>query len=465
MDSLPIFIDIRDRACLIVGGGPVAARKAMLIQRAGGHITVIAPHLSREMQAFIDSGSARHQARQFKDEDLKDQMMVIAATDDVAVNRNVARLAKARNMPINVANDPRVGTFILPCVIDRSPVQIAISTGGAAPVLARELRTRIETCIPVAYGRLADLARTFRQKVKHRLPDAMQRRRFWEQTLQGPIAEAAFAGREAEAREMLEASLDSAMDDAITGEVYLVGAGPGDPDLLTFRALRLMQQADVVVYDRLVSAPILELVRHGARRVYAGKYPRGPSVAQENTNALLVRLAKAGERVLRLKGGDPFVFGRGGEEIASLIDEGVAFQVVPGITAANGCAAYAGIPLTHRDYAQACIFVTGHQRDGTNDLNWSMLAHEQQTLVFYMGLLGVDLICHRLIAHGLPASTPAALIAQGTTPQQRVLIGDLATLPRLVADSNVHAPTLIIVGQVVRLHEKLRWFKLPKASS
>ncbi|MDQ3730815.1 MAG: siroheme synthase CysG, partial [Pseudomonadota bacterium] len=280
--------------------------------------------------------------------------------------------------------------------------------------------------------------------------------------LQGPVAEAVFAGRETAAREMLKASLDSVMDDAITGEVYLVGAGPGDPDLLTFRALRLMQQADVVVYDRLVSAPILELVRRGAQRIYAGKYPRGPSVAQEDINALLVRLAKAGQRVLRLKGGDPFVFGRGGEEIATLVDEGVSFQVVPGITAANGCAAYAGIPLTHRDYAQACIFVTGHRREGTNDLNWPMLAHEQQTLVFYMGLLGVDVICDRLIAHGLPASTPAAMIAQGTTPHQRVLIGDLATLPRLVADSNVRAPTLIIVGQVVRLHEKLRWFKLPK---
>ncbi len=462
MDFLPIFLDIRNRACLIVGGGSVAARKAMLIRRAGGNIMVIAPHPSREMQVLINSGSARHQARPFEDEDLKDQVLVIAATDDAAVNRSVARLAKARNMPVNVADDPSAGTFVLSSVVDRSPVQIAISTGGASPVLTRELRARIETCIPAAYGRLAGLVKTFRQEIKHRLPNTTQRRRFWEQTLQGPVAEAVFAGREAAAREMLEASLDSVMDDAITGEVYLVGAGPGDPDLLTFRALRLMQQADVVVYDRLVSAPILELVRRGAQRIYAGKYPRGPSVAQEDINALLVRLAKAGQRVLRLKGGDPFVFGRGGEEIATLVDEGVSFQVVPGITAANGCAAYAGIPLTHRDYAQACIFVTGHRREGTNDLNWPMLAHEQQTLVFYMGLLGVDVICDRLIAHGLPASTPAAMIAQGTTPHQHVLIGDLATLPRLVADSNVRAPTLIIVGQVVRLHEKLRWFKLPK---
>jgi uroporphyrin-III C-methyltransferase / precorrin-2 dehydrogenase / sirohydrochlorin ferrochelatase len=460
MDFLPIFIDIKDRDCLIVGGGAVAARKATLILRAGGRITVVAPCLSAELQALVDQTRVRHQARPFMEGDLKAQTLVIAATDDVAVNRRVAELAKARELPVNVADDASLGTFVLPAVIERGPVQIAISTGGASPVLTRELRARLENYIPAAYGKLAELVRGFRSEVKRRLPDAVQRRRFWEQTLQGPTAEAVFAGREAAARKILTQALDAAARaQAPTGEVYLVGAGPGDPDLLTFRALRLMSQADVVVYDRLVSAPILELIRRDAQRIYAGKYPRGPQVAQEEINALLVRLAKEGQRVLRLKGGDPFIFGRGGEEIATLIDEGIPFQVVPGITAANGCAAYAGIPLTHRDYAQACIFVTGHLRDGTIDLNWPMLAHEQQTLVFYMGLLGVEVICEKLIAHGLPTTTPAALVAQGTTPHQRVLIGDLKTLPALVARNDVHAPTLIIVGEVVRLHEKLRWFK------
>jgi uroporphyrin-III C-methyltransferase / precorrin-2 dehydrogenase / sirohydrochlorin ferrochelatase len=460
MDYLPIFIDIKDRACLVVGGGAVAARKARLLQRAGGRVTVVAPQLSAEMQAYIDCGFAYHRARRFIESDLKDQALIIAATDDEAVNRHVAELAKARGLPINVADNPSMGNLILPSIVNRSPVQIAISTGGSSSVLARRLRASLESYVPAAYGRLAELAKDFRPEVRRRIPDSVQRRRFWEQTLQGPVAEAALTGRIHAAREMLKAAIDNAPDHAaLTGEVYLVGAGPGDPDLLTFRALRLMQQADVVVYDRLVSAPILDLVRRSAERVYAGKYPRGPAVAQEEINALLIRLAKAGKRVLRLKGGDPFVFGRGGEEIATLIDEKIPFQVVPGITAANGCAAYAGIPLTHRNYAHACVFVTGHLRNNVADLNWEMLAQPRQTLVFYMSLQGIQTICARLIQQGLPATTPAAMIAHGTTPAQRVLIGNLATLPGLVARSHVKAPTLTIVGEVVRLHEKLHWFE------
>ncbi|HEX2243980.1 MAG TPA: NAD(P)-dependent oxidoreductase, partial [Gammaproteobacteria bacterium] len=296
MDYLPIFIDIKDRACLVVGGGAVAARKARLLQRAGGRVTVVAPQLSAEMQAYIDSGFAHHRARRFIESDLKNQALIIAATDDEAVNRRVAKLAKVHGLPVNVADNPSVGNFILPSIVDRSPVQIAISTGGSSPVLARRLRASLENYVPAAYGRLAELAKEFRPEVLLRIPDSVQRRRFWEQTLQGPVAEAAFTGRIHAAREMLKAAIDNAPDHAaLTGEVYLVGAGPGDPDLLTFRALRLMQQADVVVYDRLVSAPILDLVRRSAERVYAGKYPRGPAVAQEEINALLIRLAKAGK--------------------------------------------------------------------------------------------------------------------------------------------------------------------------
>jgi uroporphyrin-III C-methyltransferase/precorrin-2 dehydrogenase/sirohydrochlorin ferrochelatase len=460
MDYFPIFLDIKGRMCLVVGGGVVAARKAAWLARAGGKITVVAPHLGRKMRAYVDEGLVQYEARAFMESDLNDRALIIAATDDAAVNRRISELAKARNLLVNVADNPRLGNFILSAVIDRSPMQIAVSTGGASPVLARQLRAHLENYIPAAYGRLAELVEEFRSEIKCRILDGAQRRRFWEQALQGPVAEAVFAGRIDAARDMLRAALsDAASELRRYGEVYLVGAGPGDPDLLTFRALRLMQQADVVVYDRLVSAPILDLIRRDAERIYAGKYPRGPAVAQEDINALLIRLAKEGKRVLRLKGGDPFIFGRGGEEIATLIDEGIPFQVVPGITAASGCAAYAGIPLTHRDYAQACIFVTGHLKNGTVDLNWEMLAQPQQTLVFYMGLLSVEIICERLIEHSLPSTTPAAMIAQGTTPVQRVLIGDLQTLPGLVVSSEVKAPTIIIVGQVVRLHERLRWFR------
>jgi uroporphyrin-III C-methyltransferase/precorrin-2 dehydrogenase/sirohydrochlorin ferrochelatase len=460
MKFLPIFYQIRDKFCVVVGAGPIAARKVDLLRKAGARVRVIAPELGDEMSRFNADGLIDWQPRLYRDGDLDGAVLVIAATSDRDVNDRISRDADAQRIPCNVVDNPDQCSFIMPSIINRDPVQIAVSTGGASPVLARLIRTNLESCTPSAYGKLARLVDSYRDAVKTTFTRVEERRKFWESILEGPVAEHVFAGRNDDARQLLEELIAGAKaDPEYSGEVFLVGAGPGDPDLLTFRALRLMQKADVIVYDRLVSEPIMDLVRRDAERIYAGKERSNHAIPQENINQLLVRLAKEGKRVLRLKGGDNFIFGRGGEEISELIDEGVPFQVVPGITAASGCTTYAGIPLTHRDYAQACIFVTGHLKDGSSDLNWDMLSHANQTVVFYMGLNNVRAICEQLKAHGRTATTPAALIEKGTTPEQRVFIGDLDTLPDLVSENNVKAPTLIVVGEVVELHEKLHWYK------
>lgn len=462
MEFLPIFLDIRDQRCLVVGGGDVAARKTAFLLRAGARVTVLAPELSAAFDAAFSAefAAARivHRAASFRDEDLADCSVVIVATDDDVLSRAVAAAAGARRIPVNVVDQPALCSFILPSIIERAPLVVAVSSGGASPVVARLLRAHLESVIPAGYGRLAALAGAFRDRVKARIKPA-ERRRFWERVLQGPIAELVFTGRDREARKALEDALDDTRLALSGGEVSLVGAGPGDPDLLTFRALRLMQQADVVVYDRLVSQPVLDLVRLEAERIYAGKERAKHALPQDDINHLLVRLAREGKRVVRLKGGDPFIFGRGGEEIDTLAAEGIPFQVVPGITAASGCASYAGIPLTHRDYAQSVVFVTGHLQDGSMNLNWPALVQPRQTIVFYMGLVGVDVLCRELAAHGLPAATPAALIQRGTTPQQRVLTGTVHTLPEIVRRSDVKPPTLIIIGEVVQLRDRLKWFE------
>ncbi len=390
-------------------------------------------------------------------------MLAIAATDDEPLNATVSQHANALGVPVNVVDSPQLCSVIFPAIVDRSPLVVAVSSGGDAPVLARLIRARIETWIPAAYGQLAGLAKQFRAQVKARFANVQQRRVFWEEVFQGPIAEQALAGRTAEAERLLAEKLAGAAPKAL-GEVYLVGAGPGDPDLLTFRALRLMQQADVVLYDRLVAPAIIDLCRRDADRIYVGKQRADHAVPQKQINQQLVTLAKQGKRVLRLKGGDPFIFGRGGEEIEELAAHGVPFQVVPGITAASGCAAYAGIPLTHRDHAQSVRFVTGHLKDGSCDLPWSELAAPAQTLVFYMGLVGLPVICQQLIAHGRSAETPAALVQQGTTSNQRVFTATLGTLAERIAQEDVQAPTLLIVGEVVQLREKLAWFEGAQAA-
>lgn len=459
MDYLPIFIKLRGRTSIVVGGGEIALRKVSLLLKAEADVTVVSPELCPELAALQAQGRIVHLAQRFEPERLDGAQLVIAATDDEAVNRQVSAAAQAHNIPVNVVDAPELCTFVVPSVVDRSPIVIAVSSGGNAPVLARMVRARLETLIPASYGRLAQLAGEFRDKVKERFKTSQQRRIFWENVFQGPVAERVFAGQESAARQQLDALLEGAADVTHRGEVYLVGGGPGDPDLLTFRALRLMQQCDVVLYDNLVSAPVMELVRKDAERIYVGKQRDRHTLPQEDINQLLVRLAKEGKRVLRLKGGDPFIFGRGGEEIETLMESGIPFQVVPGITAASGVASYAGIPLTHRDHAQSCIFATGHLRDGTVDLDWPVLARRGQTVVIYMGLVGLPEICRQLVVHGLPATTPAAVVQQGTLPQQKVVVSDLEHLAHEVEAAGLHAPCLTIIGSVVSLRDKLNWFE------
>jgi uroporphyrin-III C-methyltransferase/precorrin-2 dehydrogenase/sirohydrochlorin ferrochelatase len=459
MDYLPIFIKLRGRSSVVIGGGEIALRKVNLLLKAGAQVTVVAPELCAELAGLQSQGAITYRAERFESGQLDGAQLVVAATDDESVNRAVSEAAQARNIPVNVVDAPELCTFVVPSVVDRSPIVIAVSSGGNAPVLARMVRARLETLIPTSYGRLAQLAGEFRDRVKARFKSSQQRRIFWENVFQGPIAERVFSGQEAAARQQLEAMLQGSADVAQRGEVYLVGGGPGDPDLLTFRALRLMQQCDVVLYDKLVSEQVMDLVRRDAERIYVGKQRDAHTLPQDDINRLLVRLAQEGKRVLRLKGGDPFIFGRGGEEIETLMEHGIPFQVVPGITAASGVASYAGIPLTHRDHAQSCIFATGHLRDGTVDLDWPALVRPGQTVVIYMGLVGLPEICRQLVAHGLPADTPAAVVQQGTLPQQRVVVSDVAHLAGDVEAARLRAPCLTIIGSVVRLRDKLNWFE------
>nr|WP_246506351.1 siroheme synthase CysG [Kistimonas asteriae] len=459
---MPLYLDVRDTLCLVVGGDSVALRKIRLLLSAGARIRLVAPDILEELSGMLDHQRHEIIQRPFQGDDLDGVRLVIAATDSDTVNGAVADAAKARGLTVNVVDGAEQGNAIMPAIIDRSPLIVSVSSAGKAPVLARLLRTRLESLLPDGYGRLADLAGSFRAQVKARFSSLNDRRYFWEKVFGGPAAEQALAGNMEQARRMIGQALEAleAQEEQLVGEVYLVGGGPGDPDLLTFRALRLMQQADVVLHDRLVSEDVLALCRRDADYIYVGKRRDQHTLPQEDINTLLVKLAKEGKRVLRLKGGDPFIFGRGGEEIDTLADEGIPFQVVPGITAASGCASYAGIPLTHRDYAQSVRFVTGHLKDGGYDLNWSEMVRNDQTLVFYMGLMGLPRICQELIDHGRNPETPVALIQQGTTREQRVYTGSLTSIVSDIAEIKIKPPTLIIVGEVVQLHERLKWFGL-----
>lgn len=459
MDFLPLFTRLEGRICLLVGGGEVALRKARLLHKAGAVLRVVAPDILPQLQALAnDGGAGECLLGSYSTAALEDVFLCIAATDDRELNLRVSRDCDQRNIPVNVVDCPELCSVILPAIIDRSPIVVAVSSGGKSPVLARMIRSKMESSIPAAYGRLADLVGQFRDAVKQRFGDIEQRRAFWEQTLDGPIAEMVYAGKTDAASQRLRELIDQATT-SNGGEVYLIGAGPGDPDLMTFKALRLLQKADVVLYDRLVAPEIVELCRKDAERVFVGKARAKHAVPQQDINKLLVQYATQGRKVARLKGGDPFIFGRGGEEIQELAEHHIPFQVVPGVTAAAGCASYAGIPLTHRDHAQSVRFVTGHLKDNSINLPWAELVHTQQTVVFYMGLVGLPVICEQLMAHGRAPDTPIAIIQQGTTANQKVVTATLATMVSTLKQHPVQAPTLIIVGEVVSLRKKLAWYE------
>ncbi|WP_421219030.1 siroheme synthase CysG [Aeromonas jandaei] len=455
MDYLPIFCRLDNKPVLLVGGGEVAERKARLLLDAGAHLTVVAPELDPELAELAANGSIEWLAGEFAPQQLTGKWLVVAATDRREVNALVYQSANQARIFANVVDDPKRSSFIMPSIIDRSPLMVAISSGGKAPVLARLLREKLEALLPQHLGAVATFAGSLRERVKARFASMGERRRFWERLLGADrLGQALARGDSASAHQLADNLF--ADESYSSGEVVLVGAGPGDPGLLTLHALRQMQQADVVVYDRLVSDEVMALVRRDAKRIFVGKQAGNHCVPQEGINQLLLEEAKKGQRVVRLKGGDPFIFGRGGEELETLVGTGIGFQVVPGITAASGCAAYAGIPLTHRDHAQSVRFVTAHGKGGARDLDWPLLAKDRQTLVFYMGLSSCATIREQLLAHGKAINTPVALIERGTQPCQRVIRGTLDELPTLAV--GVESPALIMVGSVVTLADRLAWF-------
>lgn len=457
MDFLPISFRVRGARVLLVGGGQIATRKARLLLKAGAKLAVVAPQVSAELQGLLRETGGSWLQEKYSAATLDGAVLVVAATPLGDVNEQVFRDASARQLPVNVVDAPDLCTFIFPSIVERTPLTIAISSGGNSPVLVRQLRRKIDAMLPAAYGRLALFAGRMRAAVKQAIPSEGPRRLFWEQAVDGTVGELVLAGKEQQAEAHLQQQLLDT-DALHRGEVYLLGAGPGDPDLMTFKAQRLLQSADVVLYDRLVAPAIVEMARRDAERIYVGKARSQHAVPQQEINQMLVTLAQQGKRVVRLKGGDPFIFGRGGEEIELLAQHGIPFQVIPGITAANAAACYGGIPLTHRDYARSVRFVAGHLKDGTVDHNWDNFRSETETLVFYMGLLGLPVICEQLQRHGRSGQTPVALVERASTPDQRVITGTLATMVDIVAREQPRAPTLIIVGEVVRLHDKLAWF-------
>jgi uroporphyrin-III C-methyltransferase/precorrin-2 dehydrogenase/sirohydrochlorin ferrochelatase len=465
MQHFPLFLDVKNRDVLVVGGGSCAARKAAMLADAGARVFVIASLPGAELSEAAEHGRVLVHQRSFEAEDMAGKLLVVAASDDAALDVRVSAAARAAGVPVNVVDRPSLCTFIWPAIVDRDPLTIAISSAGTAPLLARSIRARLEALLPAKLGRLARFAEDFRAAVKAAKPTGAARRRFWDGFFVGSIAEAVLAGDERRARQRMLALINRRGEaSAEEGIVHLVGAGPGDPELLTLRALRVLQEADVIVYDRLIGPRVLDYARRDADRVYVGKARGSHARTQDEINELLARHARAGRRVARLKGGDPFVFGRGGEEREYLLRLGLRVEVVPGITAATGCAAATGIPLTHRDQAQTLTIVTAHGRDGEPDLDWRALARDRQTLAIYMGASAAGHAAGRLIEHGRDPATPAAVIANGTLAEQRTAVGELRHLERLAREAG-SGPALILIGEVVRHAEAWAERALPLAAA
>jgi uroporphyrin-III C-methyltransferase/precorrin-2 dehydrogenase/sirohydrochlorin ferrochelatase len=468
MDRLPLFLNLKNRRVGVIGDGSLAARRVETLFRAGAEVVLFSANPSSEFDAL--QGKFRIGDLASDNAFQNCALCYFAPEEGEEPEAMLLASARAAGALVNVADHPQISDFIVPSVLDRSPLVIAISTGGDAPLLGRILKARLETLIPAAYGRLAALAGEGRAALADKLGNHSARLRFWERIYDGPIAEMVFSGDETRAKTALDQEIASCQPDGSSpgekqrGEVYLVGAGPGDPDLLTFRAFRLMQQADVVLYDRLVEPAIMDRVRRDAERIYVGKRRADHALPQEEIGELMVKLALQGKRVLRLKGGDPFIFGRGGEEIEKLAEHRIPFQVCPGVTAAAGCSAYAGIPLTHRDYAQSCVFVTGHGRDGPIDLDWSTLLRPRQTVAVYMGLAHLDFLTQEFVKRGADPALPVAIVENGTRTNQITVTGTLADITKKAAEAGLRGPTIIIVGQVVALREKLNWYS-PKSQA
>ena len=458
MRYLPLFLDLRGQGVVVVGGGTVAARKVDLLAAAGPRIRVVAPAICETLRLRAGRGEIEHVAARFEAGHLAGARFVIAATDDRVVNAAVAHAAGERGIPVNVVDDLELSNAILPAIVDRSPLVVAISTAGTAPVLARHLRERVEAVLDESVGRLATFLAALRPRIRQAIADVAERRRFYEWILHGAVAQRLRARDEAGAAALLERRLREGEPTRATGRVTLVGAGPGDPGLLTLNALRALQSADVILHDRLVSAGVLALARREAELIEVGKSARGHSTTQARIHELMAEHAALGRHVVRLKGGDPFIFGRGGEELQYLRDCSIPYEVVPGVTAALACAAYAGIPLTHREHARSVRFVTAHCRDSIDSIDWRGLARGDETLAIYMGAGTLPRLAAELVRHGRPAGTPAAIIENGTRPEQRVLLADLATLPALAAAERVGSPALIVVGEVARHAGSLHWF-------
>ncbi len=461
MRYYPLFLDLRGRPVLLVGAGSVAWRKFTLLERAGADVRVVAPTANGAFREAAAAGRVAWTPRAFAADDIADARFVIAATSDASVNADVAAAAESRRIPVNVVDAPALCSAILPAIVDRDPVLVAIGTEGTAPVLARRLRERIEALLEPSLGALARLCQRWRARVAARLPEVGTRRRLWEQVVDGAPASALRAGREADADEAVAALLARSRAEPVTGEVALVGAGPGDPGLLTLHALRAIQDADVVFHDALVSDAVLELVRRDAEKIAVGKRGGGHSVAQDAIHDALLEAARAGRRVVRLKGGDPLTFARGGEELQFLRAHGVSYRIVPGITAASACAAYAGIPLTHRDHAQSLRYVTAHCANSLDQLDWPSLAAPGQTLAVYMGVALAGEFSTRLRRAGMPAQTPVAVVENGSRPGQRVVIASVQTLAARIRETRVQTPAMMLIGGVCSLAADLHWFGRP----